>query len=294
MSSSENPDLIKDGWQASNVAEKYARAEAATRPFADIFLSKARLPSAIVDRDEKINALDLACGTGAVTASLYESLPKEKWSNVKVLAGDISNPMLSYLKVRGEKAGWPGLTTQIVDGADIKLEKEQFTHIFANAIIFLLPLGTLHKLHSLLQPNGFIGMTTWATLGWYDLIARALSRLPSPPPLIPFAEMQAQIQQENPWHEVSFVRQQLQEAGFKDVDIVREKKKVPCGTPEQFLDAISMPLALVSSYWEEGVREQTLEDLKGELRKVVVEEAGGEGREIFMEMEGIVSVGWKR
>jgi hypothetical protein len=47
---------------------------------------------------------------------LYDAVPKEKWDELKILGGDVSNSMLAYLKGRGEKEGWKGLETRIVDG----------------------------------------------------------------------------------------------------------------------------------------------------------------------------------
>ena len=99
-------------WQDPSIAERYANAEKATRPFAKLVLEKANLSSF----EEHINVFDLACGTGAAIKELYDAVPEEKWNGVKVLGGDVSESMVEYLKVRGEKEGWTGLETQVVDG----------------------------------------------------------------------------------------------------------------------------------------------------------------------------------
>ena len=104
---------VQSGWQDDAIAEKYARAEGATKPYADMMVEKAQL----ADINSDISVLDLGCGTGAAAAAVYDGVPKEKWSNIKLLGGDISDPMLKYLSERGRKAGWTGLETQIVDGA---------------------------------------------------------------------------------------------------------------------------------------------------------------------------------
>jgi len=105
-------DAWKDAWQDTSAAQKYARGELATRHFADILVHKSGLAKA----ENDIYALDIAAGTGAVEAAIYEALPKEKWGGTRVLATDISEPMLQWVKARGEKEGWTGLETQIVDG----------------------------------------------------------------------------------------------------------------------------------------------------------------------------------
>lgn len=107
-------DMATSGWQQSDIASKYKLAENATRPYAAFMMKKASLATHVGD----INAFDLACGTGSVEVELYNALPKEKWGDgsVKVFGGDVSDSMLGYLKERGEKEGWTGLSTGIVDG----------------------------------------------------------------------------------------------------------------------------------------------------------------------------------
>lgn len=287
--SSETPEsIVKAGWKAEGIAAKYARAETATRPYAEIFLSKANL----TDPNREINAFDMGCGTGAVIAALYDTVPKEQWPNVKVLAGDVSEDMLSFVRNRGTENGWPGLTTQIVNGAD-GLEPNQFTHVFANAIVFFLPTTTLKKTYDLLKPGGFIGMTTWAALPWFAWVQKAVSRLPNPPSLISYEQIQSAFQQGNAWHEEAFVKKQLEEAGFKDVEVVYEKVRARGGTLDEFMEMMTMPMKVVSSFWEEGEREEILGRVMGELRKVVEEENFEDGV-VTMNMEGLVGVGWKR
>ncbi|KAK7186710.1 hypothetical protein DPSP01_001063 [Paraphaeosphaeria sporulosa] len=280
-------------WQDPGIAEKYTRTEAATIPFANIILDKGSIVSKITQHNCAINAFDFGCGTGAVTAALYEKVPKEHWPNVKVLGGDISQPMLTYLQERGEKNGWTGLTTQIVDGANIQLAPNQFTHIFANAIIFFLPLGALSNLFELLQPGGYIGMTTWAALNWYGHVQRAVNNMANPPFFPPFEEVRAMLQHNNAWHEPSFVKQQLENAGFQNVDIVVEKRTVAVGTPEHFCESMKLPLKMFAGQWEESKRDQISKEVMEELKKVMLEVAGGEEGECYMTMEGIVGSGWK-
>lgn len=106
-------------WSQADVAEKYANAENATRPFARIMVEKSGLPSSISSSQEGkevYNVFDLATGTGAAIQELYDAVPREKWGQLKVLGGDLSAPMLAYLGKRGEKQGWMGLETRVVDG----------------------------------------------------------------------------------------------------------------------------------------------------------------------------------
>ncbi|KAF2440085.1 S-adenosyl-L-methionine-dependent methyltransferase [Karstenula rhodostoma CBS 690.94] len=285
-------ESLSTAWQDPAIAERYARNEAATRPYADILLDKASVVTSIKQHNTTINALDFGCGTGAVTAALYSKVPRSHWPNVQVLGGDISQPMLTYLQNRGEQNGWPGLTTQLLDGTNLHLAPNQFTHVFANAIIFFLPLGALAKLFHSLQPRGYIGITTWAAINWYPLVERAINSLPNPPPLLPLSAVRGMMQQNNAWHEPGFVRQQLEEAGFADVDVVVEKRIVELGTPEQFCESLRLPLMMFESLWEEGRKEVILEEVMRALRRVMGEEAGEAGK-CYMAMEWVVGSGWK-
>jgi ubiquinone/menaquinone biosynthesis C-methylase UbiE len=103
-----------DGWKDKASAEKYARAELATRPFADLLVQTSKLPAA--RPEDEVYVIDIAAGTGAVEAAIYDALPKEKLDTVKVLGTDLSQSMLDYLEARGEQEGWEGLETKIVDG----------------------------------------------------------------------------------------------------------------------------------------------------------------------------------
>lgn len=100
---------MQSAWTDPSVAARYANAENATAPFAKLLVSKANW-------DGEVNVFDLATGTGVVVKEIYDAIPKENWGHIKVLGGDVSQPMLSYLQKRGEDAGWTGLETKIVDG----------------------------------------------------------------------------------------------------------------------------------------------------------------------------------
>jgi ubiquinone/menaquinone biosynthesis C-methylase UbiE len=99
----------------AEAAQKYKNAEKATRPYAKIIVEKAGLAE-FLESGAEANILDFACGTGVVVQEIYDTIPREKWGQLKVLGTDISQPMLEYLRARGENQGWTGLETKIVDG----------------------------------------------------------------------------------------------------------------------------------------------------------------------------------
>lgn len=317
MSAAPNEGIMKrqaDVWQDDSVAKKFAVAENATRPFAKLMVRKAGFDAL----EGGANVFDLGCGTGAVAAALYDAVPREKWSQVKVLGGDVSAPMLEYLKKRGEQAGWTGLETAIVDGKvsarrptstaaaapacrpaltatkDIQLSKETYTHVFSNFTVFILPSTAVPTCFSLLRPGGRIGISSWARFPWYNTVSRAISRLPAPQPVLPpYSAVESAIYQSKPWNRPEHVATVLRDAGFVDVEVVEEKHRVDCSTPAVFADTMSMPLNMIAGFWPEETRMETLKAVQEELRKVAAEDAGGEEETYYVEFEGIVGVGRK-
>ena len=105
-------DIMASAWNDPNIAEKYKIGENATRPFAEIMTKKAGLET----YKGNLKILDVGTGTGAVIAQIYKRLG-DRQDGVEVLASDISESMLQYVRERGQKEGWKGLNTGTVDGA---------------------------------------------------------------------------------------------------------------------------------------------------------------------------------
>lgn len=114
-STSENAPNIKqfeDEWNSDEMTAKWKLAEAGTKPWASIMIQQ----SGIISSNEDAYALDLACGTGVVTATIYEMLPRDDWSRVKVMGSDVSESMVSSLAKRAEAAKWPAVETKVTSG----------------------------------------------------------------------------------------------------------------------------------------------------------------------------------
>lgn len=173
------------------------------------------------------------------------------------------------------------------------MEKNSFTHLFINFGIFVLPPSTLSACHSLLRPGGFIAISTWVYFPWYPLISHATSQLPNPPTIPTEAEVDSMIHAGHAWNTSEFVEQVLKDAGFTDVETVKGRRSIDCGTPQQFTDTMWMPLQLFAAGWDEGKKHQLVKDVTGELRKTAAEHAGGEDKHFFMDFEAIVGTGRK-
>src|SRR5690242_906929 len=228
---------IKSAWQqTADVAERYKTSENATRPFAKIMIdvSNQLSPSTSVP----VRVFDLACGTGAVEAELYAAHPREKWDELDILAGDISAPMLEYLSTRKNTEGWRGVRTQIVDGAKLDAAETDigtdYARIFVGFAIFVLPVGTLGKLATLIRPGGTLAITSWAHLPWFALLEETLVGLENGPDVPTHEQLYAGMMNGQPWQDRAFVKEQLERIGLQRVKVVQEVFNVDCGTPDNF------------------------------------------------------------
>jgi ubiquinone/menaquinone biosynthesis C-methylase UbiE len=269
---------------------KYALAENATRPYAQSLIKKAAAA-----KFPEFQVLDLAAGTGAVVAALYEHVPKDKWDIVHVTAGDSNEQQLEYLKSRAAKNGWTGLKTSVVGGGrnDIQMHADTFTHLFINFGIFQFGQAALPKYHEVLKSGGFLGVTTWATLPWYPYVKKAIEGLgksdaPSE------KEVEDILYKGQAWGDASFVQKALSDAGFSSVEVGVEEQTVSAGTPEQFVDAMENPIKLLAGgrgfKGSDADKEKIVGALKGELLKVAQAEFGGE---VKLQFKGLVATARK-
>ncbi|KAF1846081.1 S-adenosyl-L-methionine-dependent methyltransferase [Cucurbitaria berberidis CBS 394.84] len=287
-SASEFKEAVNALWQEDDVAKKYENAEKATRPFGKILVDK----SGLAHLNSDAHVFDLATGTGAVVKELYDAVPKEKWGKLKILAADVSPPMLEYVKKWAETEGWTGTETQIVDGNNIDLPANTYTHIFVSFAIFVMP-DALPKLYELLKPGGFIGVTTLACLPWHSLLARSIARMADAPYSPSSSDLEEKLFSGRPWGDHKYVVSQLREVGLHNVDAVREKKSAQVGTPKLFMESMSFVLQMVGAYWEEGKREEWLKELNGIMLEESAKDAGGEEEQVTLEFDGIAGWGWK-
>ncbi|KAF9690498.1 hypothetical protein EKO04_011289 [Ascochyta lentis] len=285
---------VTSAWQSSNVAQRYKAAENATRPFAAIMASQTHVAASTGSKRARV--FDLACGTGAVEAEIYSALDRENWSAVEILASDISQPMLGYLAARGEREGWTGLTTRVVDGKELNMseeEEELFTHVFVGFGIFVLPTDTMRKLALLMHPQGALAVSTWATVPWYELLEETYKRIENGPEVPSQRQLWGVLTDGRAWYDASFVELQLREAGLQRVETVQKMVTVDCGTPDVFMTTMGFVLGMLSKQWSEDVRDKWLNEVEGTMKGILIEEAGGMDKPVFMEFEGIVGVGWK-
>ena len=114
------------------------------------------------------------------------------------------------------------------------LPPSTYTHLFINFAVFALPIVTLTTCASLLRPGGRMAISSWASLPWYEIVQRATARLPEPPVMPSYTEVQRVLFSGHDWHSPEFLAKVMENSGLAEVEVVAKKANVDCGTPEQF------------------------------------------------------------
>ena len=322
MSSSETTSAtgkttaIRAAWENDpDVARRYAIAERATRPFCRMMVemshalssssstttsSSSSTSSTKEGVDAKaVEVFDLGCGTGAVEAELYATLSEEEKEGMKVLAGDVSPPMLAYLTSRAEKEGWTGVTTHTVDGTKLPssavLEGKTFNHVYVGFAVFMLPPAVPKQLADMLKPGGTLALTSWADLPWFPVLVEAYERMEDGPEQPLQKDVWSAVTNGLAWQDRSFVKQTLEEAGLEKVEVRQERVAVDVGDADTVMGSMGFVLGILSQAWPEGKREGWLIDAKRAFREVLLEkqQQGEEGEGVEWVFEGIVGVGVK-
>lgn len=101
-------------WKDPRNAKMYKAGEHITGAPGVELIKQAGLLQTPLQRPAVI--LDNACGTGIVTALLYQTLPKESLASMELVSGDISTGMVEAVQQRIDENGWQGVKAQVVDG----------------------------------------------------------------------------------------------------------------------------------------------------------------------------------
>ncbi|KAH0023356.1 S-adenosyl-L-methionine-dependent methyltransferase, partial [Aureobasidium melanogenum] len=179
--------------------------------------------------DTATTILDIGCGPGSATSQLISTHHNILASNTQLLATDFSRGMVSIVQqVRDfelenlqegtEKSTWTRVVPLVMDAQDLRpLLDDSVSHIIANFVIFMTddPPKALQEAHRVLKNGGVFALSSWHRMDWLDYLVIAASHvfpaLGKPTPQRP--EFPAQ------WASVDGVRDLLEDAGFKDVQL---------------------------------------------------------------------------
>ncbi|HET7843879.1 MAG TPA: methyltransferase domain-containing protein, partial [Xanthomonadales bacterium] len=173
-------------------------------PYADDLVSRLKL------RDTS-RVLEVASGTGVVTAKLLAKLPPRG----RLVATDLNQPMLDH--ARGRLPADPRLELRTADAQQLPFADASFDHYVCQFGIMFFPdkAGALREARRVLAPGGEVIVNTWSTLAdnsfariGHTVTASFFDKDPPTFYLTPFG-----------WHDQAVIRDTFAAAGFTKTTI---------------------------------------------------------------------------
>lgn len=226
----------------------------------------------------ELTVLDSACGGGVLTRELFD-LSKQQYDQSttisRVVAADIDERMLAYVKQLSSEWAWQQVETMKFDQAAVPLDDATFTHVLSSFGIFFSPDDNkvLSETLRLLQPNGIAGFTSWEYLGWWhDIAEPVLEKCFPDAPSLPHPSA---IFPSKGWNDSEVVRSKLENAGLKDVQ-VEELSFTPDTEAEGFAAACAFLVkGMAAKLWPTEVNEKYAEQIQPEMSKFLRERYEG-------------------
>ena len=175
------------------------------------------------------SVLEIGCGTGAVTLPLADAVG----AHGRVVAVDISEPMLGSARQRVEESGLHNVTLLAGDAQVMAFEPTAFDIATSRmgVMFFADPVTAFRNIGGALKPGGRLVFACWAPIAenrhWlisYDIALRHLG------PPAPSTDHEA-----GPlaFGDPDYVRRVLVAAGFTEIAIKRAHPTIICGSPEE-------------------------------------------------------------
>ena len=113
--------------------------------------------------------LEIAAGTGIVTAGLVEALP-----DAEITATDLNPPMVDYASTRV-----PGPTWRVADAQALDLDDDIFDLVVCQFGVMFFPnrIGAYREVRRVLEPHGSFLFNVWDTLDTSELPAAVYAAL---------------------------------------------------------------------------------------------------------------------
>jgi SAM-dependent methyltransferase len=113
--------------------------------------------------------LELAAGTGILTAGLVEALPE-----AEIIATDLNPAMVEYAAARG-----PGATWQVADAMDLDFADDSFDLVACQCGVMFFPdkVTAYRNIRRVLAPGGLFLFNAWDTLETHEPEAALLDAL---------------------------------------------------------------------------------------------------------------------
>jgi SAM-dependent methyltransferase len=175
------------------------------------------------------SVLEIGCGTGALTLPLTAAVGEHG----RVVAVDISEPMLGLARQRVEVRGLHNVTLLLGDAQVFAFEPAAFDLATSRmgVMFFANPAAAFRNIGGALRPGGRLVFACWAPLAenrhWlisYDIAVRHLGPPPAPP-----AHEPGPLAFGDP----DYIRGVLTEGGFAEIAVERAHPTIIGGNPEE-------------------------------------------------------------
>jgi SAM-dependent methyltransferase len=208
------------------------------------------------------SVLEIGCGTGALTLPLAEAVGEPG----RVVAVDISDPMLGLARRRVEESGLRNITFLLGDAQVLAFSPAAYDVVTSRmgVMFFADPTAAFHNIGRALRPGGRLVFACWAPLSenphWllsYDIALRHLG-LPRPSPVHAPGPLA--------FSDADYIRRFLAAAGFAEIAVERAHPTIIGGSPEEEArQALTMgPTArlIEEKKPDEKAREQLAEEIE--------------------------------
>jgi len=238
MSQPANPLSASEPWNL--VADGYAETTML------VFEQFAAEAIAAVDLKPGSTVLDVACGPG--TLGLIAARTAGKVHGI-----DFSEAMLAVFRHKIEQAGHGHIELHCGDAQALPWADEVFDAAFSLFGLMFFPdrRRGFAEIHRTLKPGGRIAVTSWAPVDESPAMQTMFGALRAIKPDLPQPQRSVTTL-ENP----DLFREEMQDAGFRNVDIRRVTRPFPVGTVAEFWDNMvrgSAPIVMMKKNMGEEV-----------------------------------------
>jgi SAM-dependent methyltransferase len=175
------------------------------------------------------SVLEIGCGTGAVTLPLAKAVGEHG----RVVAVDISEPMLASARQKVGASGMHNVTLMLGDAQVFTFERAAFDVATSRmgVMFFADPVAAFRNIATALKPGGRLVFACWAPLAenrhWLIPYDVALRHLGPPAP--------STNREPGPlaFGDPEYIRGVLAAAGFADIAVERAHPTIICGSPEE-------------------------------------------------------------
>lgn len=215
---SSNPLASSEPWNL--VADGYAETTMLVfEQFADEAIAASKLkPNATV--------LDVACGPGTLALKLAQQAEK-------VHGIDFSEAMLAIFRNKIEQAGHRNIALHCGDAQTLPYADNTFDAAFSLFGLMFFPdrKQGFAEIYRTLKPGGSIAVTSWAPVDQSPAMQTMFGALRAIKPDLPQPQRSIATL-ENPER----FKQEMEDAGFRNVEIRSVTKAFPVGTTDEFWD----------------------------------------------------------